>query len=65
MRSLLIVAGVCLAPGPAAKMADQRGQTLLSLPTMVIAFGAAISLLWAHAIYDTLKVSLPLIGQYT
>ena len=32
---------------------------LLSLPTVAIAFGAAISLLWAHAIYDTLKVRLP------
>ena len=50
---------LCLASGPAAAKAGQRGQTLLSLPTMVVAFGAAISLLWAHAIYDTLKVCLP------
>ncbi|CAK0779890.1 hypothetical protein CVIRNUC_004881 [Coccomyxa viridis] len=46
----------CHVTGPAAAKAGQRGQTLLSLPTMVVAFGAAISLLWAHAIYDTLKV---------
>ena len=32
---------------------------LLSLPSIAVIFGAAISLLWAHATYATLKVSLP------
>ena len=57
------LAGACLASGPAAAKAGRRGQTLLSLPTMAITFGAAISLLWAHAIYDTLKVRMPQHGQ--
>ena len=30
-----------------------------SLPAMAITLGAASSLLWAHATYATLKVSLP------
>ena len=31
----------------------------LSLLAMAVTLGAANSLLWAHAIYGTLKVSLP------
>ena len=32
---------------------------LLSLPSTAVTFGAAVSLLWTHATYATLKVSLP------
>ena len=56
-------ARLCLASGPAAARADQRGQTLLSLPAMAVTLGAATSLLWAHAIHGTPKVSLPRSGS--
>ena len=54
-------ASLCLSSGPTAARADQRGQTLLSLPAMAVTvtLGAATSLLWAHAIHGTPKVSLP------
>ena len=50
-----------------AARADQRGQTLLSLPAMAVTvtLGAATSLLWAHAIHGTPKVSLSRSGQCT
>ena len=50
---------MCLAAGSAAAKADQGAGMFLSLPAMAVTLGAANSLLWAHATYATLKVSLP------